>query len=78
MITQSFKKVLNFAVTKKISVYVVGYANPNPIELYMLIRLAALFVAGNLVFGSLACSGCVSPLRCNTKKSVGVNHLNLF
>ena len=78
MITQSFKKVLNFAVTKKISVHVVGYANPNPIELYMFIMLAALFVAGNVVFGSLLSSSCVWPVRCNTKKSVGVNHLKLF
>ena len=51
--------------------HVVGYANPNPIELFMFIRLAALFVASNLVFGSLACSSCVWPLRCDTKKFIG-------
>ena len=58
--------------------HVVGCANPNPIELYMFIRQAALFVAGNVVFGSFACSSCVWPVRCNPKKSVGVNHLQLL
>ena len=57
--------------------HVVGYANPNAIELYMFIRLAAIFAASNLVFGSLACLSCVCSLRCNTKKFVGVNHLKL-
>ena len=35
-------------------VLVVGYANPHPIDLCMFIRLAVVFDAGNMVFGSLA------------------------
>ena len=33
------------------SLYVVGYANSNPIQLFM--GLTTLFVTGHLVFGSL-------------------------
>ena len=33
-------------------VHMVGYANPNPIQLF--IGLAPLFVTGHLVFGSLS------------------------
>ena len=39
------------------SVHVVCYANPNPTELFM--RLATLFVTGNLVFGSVCFLGLV-------------------
>ena len=37
------------------SVHVVGYANPNPTELFR--QLATLFVTGHLVFGSLSFFG---------------------